>query len=100
MPDELDPDAAAEQILRTAEAGAIESEARDESRRKAARREQAARDDLVLATLHGLEDESPAPEADRAAAPERVPAAVRPGPGDQPALAVQRPQVGHVLLAG
>ena len=57
MPDDLDPDAAAEQILRTAEAGAIESGARDESRRKAARREQGARDDLVLATLHDLEAE-------------------------------------------
>ncbi len=57
MPESADPDAAAEQILRTAEAGAIESGARDESRRRAARREQGARDDAVLASLRGLEAE-------------------------------------------
>lgn len=57
MPEDLDPDAAAEQILRTAEAGAIESGTRDESRRKAARREQASRDDVVLAELHDLQTE-------------------------------------------
>lgn len=56
-PDLPDPDAAAEQILRQAERGAIESGARDESRRKVTRREQDARDDVVLAELHQLETE-------------------------------------------
>lgn len=55
--DPEDPDEAAEQILRRAEAGAILSEALDESRRKAARHEQAERDDRVLAQLHSLEAE-------------------------------------------
>jgi hypothetical protein len=55
--DPEDPDTAAEQILRRAEAGAIESEARDETRRHAARREQGERDDEVLAELHNLQAE-------------------------------------------
>jgi hypothetical protein len=57
MAEATDPDAAAEKILRTAEAGAIESGSRDASRRKAARREQRDRDDRVLAELHILEAE-------------------------------------------
>ena len=57
VPDPEDPDTAAEQILRRAEAAAIESEARDETRRQAARREQDARDDAVLTQLHRLEAE-------------------------------------------
>jgi hypothetical protein len=55
--DPENPDTAAEQILRRAEAGAIESGIRDESRRKAAKREQGARDDVVLAEVHRLEAE-------------------------------------------
>jgi hypothetical protein len=55
--DPVDPDIAAEQILARAEAGAIESGIRDESRRKAARREQTARDDGVLSEIHRLEAE-------------------------------------------
>jgi hypothetical protein len=52
-----DPDTAAEQILIRAEAGAIESKARDEARRQASAREQEARDELILSQIRRLEAE-------------------------------------------
>jgi hypothetical protein len=55
--DPQDPDTAAEQILRRAEAGAIESQVRDANRDRAAQHEQDTRDDQVLIVLHRLEAE-------------------------------------------
>lgn len=55
--DPEDPDTAAEQILRRAEAGSIESEALDDARRESSRREQGERDDVVLAEINRLEAE-------------------------------------------
>lgn len=55
--DPENPDTAAEQILRRAEIGAIESGARDETRRQASQREQDERDDRVIAELRRLEAE-------------------------------------------
>ncbi len=55
--DPENPDTAAEQILRRAEAGAIESGARNETRQQAARHEQDERDDAILTEIRGLNAE-------------------------------------------
>jgi hypothetical protein len=57
VPDPLNPDAAAEQILRQAEAGAISSERREDIFRRQARRDQALRDQVLLDELHAMQAE-------------------------------------------
>lgn len=57
MADDLDPDAAAEQILRQAEAGAIDAETRSDIFRRQARRDQALQDEVLLAQLREMQAE-------------------------------------------